>query len=295
MHVLITGGSGFIGRALSRHLQGLGHEVTVLTRNPAATADVVPGARLIDRLADAGAVDAVVNLAGAALADGRWSEDRKDIFRSSRIDTTRALVQWIRDAGPRRPQVLVSGSAIGYYGPRGDEPIDEAAAPGDDFSATLCRDWERTANEAATLGVRTCTIRTGIVLHPDGGALGKMLLPFRLGFGGPMGDGRQWMSWITRGDLVALLAWLLRTPSASGAYNGTAPTPVRNREFARTLAAVLHRPAMLATPAPLLRLLFGEMADLLLTGQRVLPRRALDEGFAFTDATLQDALRGLLG
>jgi uncharacterized protein len=294
MHVLITGGSGFIGTALSRHLQGLGHAVTVLTRSPATTAGLVPGAHVIDSLADASGIDAVVNLAGEPLADGRWSEQKKRLFRSSRIDTTRDLVEWMRDAGPARPQVLVSGSAIGYYGPRGDDPLDETQPPGNDFPATLCRDWERTASDATALGIRTCTIRTGIVLHPDGGALRKMLLPFRLGVGGPMGDGRQWMSWITRDDLVALLTWLLLTPTASGCYNGTAPAPVRNREFADTLAAVLHRPALLPTPAPLLRLVFGEMADLLLTGQRVLPRRALEEGFRFRHATLERALRTLL-
>lgn len=294
MRVLVTGGSGFIGRALTRHLQELGHEVTVLTRDPGTTAAILPGASLVDRLDAVGVIDAVVNLAGEPLADGRWSEARKREFRSSRIGTTQALVEWMRAAGESRPGVLVSGSAIGYYGPAGDTPLDESDPPGDDFPATLCRDWERAAADAEPLGVRTCMVRTGIVLHPHGGALARMLLPFRLGAGGPMGDGQQWMSWITRDDLVRLITWLLLTPATNGAYNATAPGPVRNEEFAAILAAALHRPALLRTPAPVLRLVFGEMADLLLTGQRVLPRRALDAGFDFLHLRLDQALHDLL-
>jgi uncharacterized protein (TIGR01777 family) len=188
----------------------------------------------------------------------------------------------------------VSGSAIGWYGTHGDEQLAEDAKPGDDFSAHLCRDWERAAREADELGVRVCLLRTGIVLDNDGGALKQMLLPFRLGLGGPMGDGRQWMSWVARADIVALIRWLVDNAGARGAYNGTAPAPVTNAEFARTLGASLHRPALLPTPAFALKILFGEMAGILLTGQRVVPRRATADGFAFKYPDLTSTLAAIL-
>ncbi|HEY0861472.1 MAG TPA: TIGR01777 family oxidoreductase [Pseudoxanthomonas sp.] len=294
MHVLITGGTGFIGQALCAALLQAGHTLSVLTRDPArARAQVPPAARLLATLDEARDVEAVVNLAGEPLMAGRWNATRKAAFRDSRLGTTRALIGWMARQSVR-PRVLVSGSAIGYYGPRGDGALDESAAPGDDFAAHLCRDWETEAMQAEGLDVRTCRVRTGIVLGTGGGALAKMLPPFRLGAGGPMGDGRQWMSWIHREDLIALIQWLLEQDGAGGAYNGTAPEPARNRDFARTLGRVLHRPALLPAPAPLLRLAFGEGARLLLTGQRVLPMHALVEGFRFRFPDLEDALRDLL-
>ena len=294
MHHLITGGSGFIGSALCRSLVADGHRVTVLTRDIERARGRLPEAVfLIDRLDFAENIDAVVNLAGENLAGGRWTAARKHEFVGSRIGTTKRLLDWIvrQDAAPA---VLVSGSAIGWYGPRGDEELDEDADTGNDFSAHLCRDWEAEASKAEALGVRVCCVRTGIVLGADGGALKKMLLPFRAGIGGRMGSGRQWMSWIARADIVALIRWLIDHDNARGAYNGTAPAPVTNAEFARALGAALHRPALLPTPAPALKLLFGEMADILLTGQRVVPRRATAEGFAFKYPELSAALYAVL-
>jgi hypothetical protein len=293
MHYLITGGSGFIGSALCRSLVTDAQRVTVLTRDIArARARLPRDVALIERLDAAVDVDAVVNLAGENLAAARWTPARKREFVDSRIGTTRRVIDWMA-AQKQRPRVLVSGSAVGWYGPRGDEPLVEDANPGGDFSAQLCRDWERAAREAEELGVRVCLLRTGIVLDKDGGALKQMLLPFRLGIGGPMGDGAQWMSWVTRRDLVALIRWLIDNANASGAYNGTAPAPVSNAEFARTLGHALHRPALLPTPAFVLKLLFGEMSDLLLTGQRVLPARATAAGFTFEDTALQPALAAI--
>ena len=281
MHVLITGGTGFIGQALCAALLQAGHTLSVLTRDPArARSQVPPAARVLASLDEARDVEAVVNLAGEPLMAGRWN-------------TTRALIGWMARQSVR-PRVLVSGSAIGYYGPRGDEALDESAAPGNDFAAHLCRDWETEAMQAEGLDVRTCRVRTGIVLGADGGALAKMLPPFRLGAGGPMGDGRQWMSWIHRDDLVGMIQWLLERDQAGGAYNGTAPTPVTNRDFARTLGATLNRPALIPPPPIAQRQGFGENAELQLTGQRVLPAHALAEGFAFRFPTLERALDDLL-
>mgnify|MGYP003582577688 CR=1 FL=1 len=293
MRVLITGGTGFIGQALCARLLQAGHTVSVLTRDPARARAQLPGVDAIATLEEASGVEAVVNLAGEPLMAGRWNAERKAAFRASRIGTTQALIAWMaRQAA--RPRVLVSGSAIGYYGPRDDVALDESAAPGDDFAARLCLDWETEAMQAESLDVRTCRVRTGIVLGTEGGALAKMLPPFRMGVGGPMGDGRQWMSWIHRDDLVSLVQWLLERDQAGGAYNGTAPAPVTNRDFARALGKALHRPAVLPTPAFALTLGFGEMAQLLLTGQRVLPAHALAEGFTFRFPTLETALEDLL-
>lgn len=299
MHILITGGTGFIGRELAASLLADGHAVTVLTREITSSGNRVPnGAKAIRDLARAEAVDAVVNLAGANLGGTRWNPVTKMGFRTSRIDTTRRLVDWMSRLGTR-PKVLVSGSAIGWYGPHGDEVLTESAPAGSDFSATLCRDWEAEALKAAVLGVRVCTVRTGIVLGPSGpaggGALAQMLPAFRLGGGGPMGSGRQWMSWVHRADLVALIRFLIERETASGPYNGTAPEPVTNAEFAKTLGRVLKRPAILPMPGFALKLIVGEMAEILLSGQRVIPQAALDAGFAFRYPELEAALRDVLG
>jgi conserved hypothetical protein TIGR01777 len=293
MEFLITGGSGFIGQALCPRLLEAGHGVTVLSRNPASAAPRLPAAvRLVDSLAALDAVDTVVNLAGASLAEGRWSEARKRLLRDSRILTTRRLLDWMRRL-ERPPATLISGSAIGYYGDRDDQTLDEDSPPADDFAARLCRDWESAAEAAQGLGVRVCRLRIGVVLDAGGGALAKMLPAFRLGLGGPIGSGRQWMSWIHRRDLVELILWLSDASRGDGAWNGTAPTPVRNADFARSLAHALHRPAWLPAPGALLRLGLGEMAGLLLGGQRVLPRRALDAGFSFRYPDLDSALAAI--
>jgi len=292
MHVLITGGSGFIGRALARELLAQGHRVTVVSRRPGDARHVLPDAvGLVDDFARAPPdAEAVVNLAGENLGQHRWNAARKREFVASRAGTTRRLVGWM-NVLPRRPAVLVSGSAVGYYGARGDEPLAEDAPAGSEYQSELCRTWEAEAQRAEALGVRVCRIRTGIVLGPDGGALASMKLPFRLGLGGYLGSGRQWMSWIHRADLVSLILWLLAGPAQAGAYNATAPQPARNRDFARALAASLHRPAVLPMPAPVVKLLVGEMAHLLLTGQKVLPARALAEGFRFRFPELDGALQ----
>jgi len=294
MHYLITGGSGFIGSALCRNVTADGHRVTVLTRDIARARQRLPDAVfLIDRLDFAQNINAIVNLAGENLASGRWTAARKHEFVASRIGMTKHLLNWI-DGQDSAPAVLVSGSAIGWYGPRGDEVLDEDADLGNDFSAHLCRDWEAEAIKAEALGVRVCRVRTGIVLGADGGALKQMLLPFRLGIGGRMGSGRQWMSWVAREDIVALIRWLVDNAGARGVYNGTAPAPVTNAEFARALGAAMHRPALLPTPGFALKILFGEMADILLTGQRVVPRRATAEGFEFKYPDLTSTLAAIL-
>lgn len=290
MRYLITGGSGFIGTALCRALAETGAELTVLTRDPARARPRLPeGVRLVTDLARAGGADVAINLAGENLAQGRWSEARKRLLRDSRIATTRALCAWIERQSPR-PRVLVSASAIGYYGARGDEPLDENAAPGEDYAARLCRDWEAEALRAEPFGLRVCRLRLGVVLDRDGGALARMLPAFRWGLGGPIASGRQWLSWIHRSDVVALIRWCVDRPTARGAYNATAPHPVTNAEFARALGRALQRPAFLRMPATALKLLLGEMAQLLITGQRVLPARLLAEGFAFSFPELSDAL-----
>lgn len=294
MRILITGGTGFIGRALCAQLLQAGHRLSVWTRQPRSTAPVLPGVQLIEDLSEAGEIEAVVNLAGEPLMGRRWDDEQKRRLRDSRIGTTEKLLRWMTPQ-LRRPHVLISGSAIGYYGPRDGTPLDESATAGDDFAALLCRDWEHAAMEAESLGLRVCRLRTGIVLGRDGGALAKMLPSFRLGLGGPFGDGSQWMSWIHRSDLVKLIQWLLETEMAGGAYNGTAPEPVNNHDFARALARALHRPALLPMPAFALRLAFGEAAGLMLSGQRVLPVHALAEGFPFRFPRLQEALQDLLG
>jgi uncharacterized protein (TIGR01777 family) len=289
MRVLITGGTGFIGRALARALLARGDQVIVLSRTPARAAHALPGGALASADFPATVPDAVVNLAGESLAAHRWTAARKQAFIDSRAGTTRRLVEWLR-AAPRRPAVLVSGSAVGYYGARGDAELTEADAAGDEYQSGLCRSWETEARHAESLGVRVCLIRTGIVLGPDGGALAAMKLPFSLGLGSWLGDGRQWMSWIHKADMVALILWLLDGPGRSGAYNATAPAPVTNRAFAKALGASLRRPVLMPLPAPVVRLLVGEMAQLLLTGQKVLPARALAEGFSFRFPELDAAL-----
>lgn len=296
MRVFITGGSGFIGRELCRALTERGDEPWVLTRNAASARKRLPaGVQCVEQLpaAEAGHWDAVVNLAGENLGDGRWTDARKRKFLDSRVQTTRALVRWAT-AQAQPPRTLISASAIGWYGPRGDEVLDESSQAGSGFQTELCQAWESEALAALPAGLRVCRLRIGVVLHPGGGALAQMLPPFRLGLGGRVGDGRQWMSWITRADLVRLMLWLLDTPTAAGVYNGTAPQPVRNAEFAAELAASLRRPAVLPMPAAALRLLLGEMAELVLTGQKVLPQRALEQGFVFESPELGAALRRLL-
>lgn len=297
MRVVLAGGSGFLGGALRKALLSDGHAVANLTRSttPRESGDITwtPNGTAAGTWVNAiDGVDAVVNLAGAGIADQRWSEARKRALLDSRLAATKSLVEAIgRVANP--PKVLVSGSGIGYYGPHGDDLVTEATPAGNDFLANVCVQWEREAEQAAAL-TRVALVRTGMVLHPEGGALGKMLLPFQLGAGGPIASGTQWVPWIHRADWVDLVRWMMAEESARGAFNGSAPEPVRNAEFARALGRALRRPAFMPVPEFALRLLFGELADALVTGQRAVPARALEMGFRFRFQKLEDALAHLM-
>lgn len=296
MRIVIAGGSGFLGRALRAQLTRDGHSVAILTRRPTSnnpdeigwTPDGTAGSWL-HALENAGAI---VNLAGEGIADRRWSEERKRVLADSRLLSTRSLVAATNRLA-RPPDVFVSGSGIGYYGARGDQLLTESASPGDDFLARLCVEWEREA-EQASAATRVATIRTALVLHHEGGALKRMILPFKLGVGGPLGSGRQYMPWIHLADWVGLVGWLLNSPDARGAFNAVAPSPVTNAEFSRALGRVLHRPAVVPVPAFVLRLVLGELAESLLTGQRAIPARAAEMGFQFRFRELDAALRDLL-
>ena len=302
MTIVLAGGSGFLGLALARRLSAAGHDLVVLTRAAAAPSALLPRTRAVTWSPDghAGAwraaldgADAVVNLAGESIAARRWSEAQKRRILESRLDATRSLAAAIR-AAARPPAVLVSGSAVGYYGPRGDEVVTEEAAAGSDFLARVSVQWEAEAASAAGTRTRVACIRTGLVLGTEGGALPQMLLPFKLGAGGPIGSGRQYWPWIHQEDWVALVEWTIGTPGASGAINATAPNPVTNRAFARALGRALHRPAFMPAPAFALRIALGEMADaLLLSGQRAVPAKAERLGFSFRHPHVDQALASL--
>jgi hypothetical protein len=297
MRILITGGTGLIGQALCRHWRAQGHELWVLSRSPGTVATLCGGARGIARLDDLPAglpVDAVVNLAGAPIADARWSATRRALLWQSRVDLTRELVHWMGRQTPP-PRTLLSASATGWYGDRADEALDEnSPARATDFGARLCMAWENEAARARQWGTRVAILRIAPVLARQGGMLPRLLRPFRLGLGGPLGPGSQWMPWIHIDDLVALADFVLRRATCNGVCNACAPESVRNRDFTQALARALHRPAVLAVPAWALRLALGEMSVLLLGGQRLLPRRALQCGFPWRHPTLATALQDLL-
>lgn len=298
MRVIITGASGLIGSALARSLLADGHEVIGLTRDP-ARADLPPGVRAVawDGRSARGwgqlveGAEAVVNLAGANLAAWPWTAARKQRFWSSRVDATRAVVQAIEQAS-RRPRVLLQGSAIGYYGPRGMDAIRESDAPGDDFSARLCRAWEEASLPVESLGVRRVLLRTAVVLAPESRILSLMALPVRLFLGGPLGAGTQGFSWIHIADHVRAMRFLMEKP-CTGAYNLSAPEPLSNADFTRLLARRLKRPYWFPTPAFLLRLALGEMSVMVLGSQYVKPERLLAEGFRFEYPDAARALQAL--
>ena len=299
MRILITGGTGLIGRHLCQALLAQKHDLTVLSRNP-ATVQVKCGAgvRALAQLADwhpALRFDAVINLSGEPIADARGTAQRKQALWDSRVGLTEQLVRRIH-AAEHKPGVLLSGSAVGYYGNGGELLLDEAAEAGADFPAQLCKAWEDAARVAESIGVqRVCLLRTGLVLSRDGGLLARMVLPFRLGLGAQLGDGRQWMSWVHCEDYVAMVLRLLRDEHMQGAYNMTAPQPSSNAEFTAALAATLHRPSFIAAPATLLKLALGERACLLLEGQRALPKKIEKARFRFAFPELTGALDDLLG
>ena len=295
MHILLTGGTGLIGRQLCRHWLAQGHRVTVWSRQPETVAQVC-GAQVlgVGRLQEViGAVDAVVNLAGAPIADRPWTHKRKALLWSSRINLTETLLAWMESL-EQKPAVLISGSAVGWYGDGGERELTEASGPvQDDFPSQLCIAWEETAQRAEAMGVRVVLVRTGLVLAAEGGFLSRLLLPFKLALGGPIGNGRQWMPWVHIKDQIGLIDFLLHKQDASGPYNACAPHPVRNREFAKTLGQVLHRPAFMPMPAFALKVGLGELSGLLLGGQKALPERLLAAGFTFQFTELHAALDDL--
>ncbi|GAB1235192.1 TIGR01777 family oxidoreductase [Ferrigenium sp. UT5] len=298
MRIFITGGTGLIGRALCRALRAEGHELTVLSRHPErVAAKCGAGVQAVASLAawtPHMAFDAVINLAGEPIVDARWSARRKQVLWDSRVTLTDELVRRINLA-EHKPAVLLSGSAVGFYGDRGDTVLDENASAGTGFSAELCQAWEQAALVAEKNRVRVCLLRTAPVLSREGGLLGKMLLPFKLGMGARLGDGRQWMSWIHIDDHVALTVRLLHDPQAHGVFNLAAPEPATNRAFTAALAQAVRRPAWFVAPAWLLRLGMGERASLLLEGQRVVPGKFVAAGHPFRFPSLGDALRDVIG
>ncbi|MDD1612785.1 MAG: TIGR01777 family oxidoreductase [Methylococcaceae bacterium] len=297
MKILVTGGTGFIGKALVKTLMGKGYQVTVLSRTPEKVEQVCgPEATALGDLRDLSpemSFDVIINLAGAPIFDERWTEARKTLIRSSRIGLTEQLIDCIERMAVK-PKLLISGSAIGYYGDQGDQELTEASPARADFSHRLCADWEATASRATQFGIRVCLIRTGLVIDEGGGLLQRMLMPFRLGIGGRIGSGRQWMSWIHRQDWINIALAMIADESMQGAYNATAPNPVTNSEFTCILARCLHRPALLPVPAMALKILLGEMSELVLGSQRVLPKRLLQHGFKFQYPDLEGALQAAL-
>ncbi len=274
MIIALTGASGFVGRAVSARLRKAGHTVRPVSMRRAPSPDALAGC------------EAVIHLAGEPVAQ-RWTPAARERIRASRLEGTRALVEAMR---PHRPQVLISASAVGYYGSRGDDLLTESEPPANDFLGEVAAAWEQEAQRAESFGVRVTRLRIGVVLGPGGGALAKMLLPFKLGVGGRIGSGRQWMSWIYLDDLVSLMEFLLKASTVRGAFNAVSPHPVTNAEFTRALASALHRPAVFPVPAIALKLLFGEMSQVLLASQRAIPDAIARAGFTFAYPDIYGAL-----
>jgi uncharacterized protein (TIGR01777 family) len=301
MNILITGATGFVGRRLCEMLHQAGHTVRALSRDSVAAKQRVPHLKEVfpwnplqelPPLQAFEGCDAVINLAGESIA-GRWTTAKKQLIRDSRVLGTKNLVNALAQLSSR-PKVLISASAIGYYGDRGEETLTEDAAPGSDFLAQVCRDWENEALKAESLGMRVVRLRIGLVLGRGGGTLQALLPLFRVGLGGPLGSGRQWWSWIHRDDLCRLIVQILANENVSGPINATAPQPVRQKEFAQVLGRVLRRPAFLPTPAFALKIALGEFADGILASQRALPRRAQEMSYRFQFEELEGALREIL-
>jgi hypothetical protein len=310
MNILMTGATGLVGTALVKKLTAEGHTIYRLTRaeSPKSSAKEagvfdLPWNASRGEIGESGGsragqvpanVDAVINLAGAPVVGGRWTKERKALLRSSRVDTTRGLVSAISKM-EKKPRVLISASAIGYYGNRGEELVTEKSAPGTDFLAELAKEWENEAVKAEEFGVRVVLLRFGIILAKQGGALPKMMLPFKFGLGGKLGSGRQWTSWIALQDVVAIVQEALRNDRWKGPMNLLAPQAARNSDFTKSLAKVLHRPAIFTAPAFALKLAMGEMAETLLGGVRVAPQVLVQNGYRFLHANLDEALKAILG
>jgi uncharacterized protein len=300
MKILITGATGLIGRSVCLSLINEGHQVVVLSRRPLTATDLAGvSAFRWEAVAESPpaeaweGVEAVIHLAGEPVAGARWSEEQKRRVRDSRAKGSRNLVAGMR-ATPRPPKVLVSASAVGFYGDRGNEILNESSAPGSGFLSEVCLDWETETARARELGVRVAFVRTGVTLSLSGGALEKMLLPFKLGLGGRLGDGRQWFPWIHIEDIVGIFLHALMSPAVDGPINGVAPGIVTNEEFTRELAAALNRPVFFPVPELALRVLMGEMAEVVTASQRVVPQVALDTGYRYKYPNLRPALDALL-
>ncbi|MBI1729206.1 TIGR01777 family protein [Candidatus Acetothermia bacterium] len=301
MKILLTGATGFIGSRLCEALAGHGHLLVALSRDPVSAQKNIPQLtkaylwaepeKTLPPAAALDGVDAVIHLAGESVS-GRWTQAKKRAIRESRILGTRHLVQQISNV-KNRPKVMISASAIGYYGDRGNEALNVKSGSQSDFLAQVCQEWEREASRAKESGLRVAHVRIGVVLGPNGGALSAMLLPFKLGLGGPMGSGKQWWSWIHRDDLVGLIQFALEN-QLEGAINATSPNPLPQREFAKILSRVMRRPAFMPAPAFAIKLLLGEFSSELLTSKRVSPERALQAGFKFQYPELESAVREIL-
>jgi uncharacterized protein len=302
MKIIITGGTGLIGRSLAASLAGVGVEVILLSRNPTRGLSGLPAgvsihgwdghtARGWEALVNDAEV--IVNLAGENIGAGRWTEARKKSILSSRVNAGNAVTEAVRLA-EHRPRLVVQSSAVGYYGPHSEEIITEQTGAGKDFLSTVCMDWEASTYEVEKLGVRWVAARTGVVLSTAEGALPRMMLPFKLFAGGPVGSGRQWFPWIHLEDEVRALRFLIENPSASGAYNLCAPNPVTNADFGKALGRAMHRPSVLPAPAFAMKLILGEMSTLLLDGQRQVPQRLEQAGFKFKYSQVDQALQALL-
>jgi uncharacterized protein len=300
MRIIITGGSGLIGRALVDNLAKDGHEVIVLSRNPNSVTNLPKGTRAEKwdgksaqgwgKLADG--AGAIVNLAGATISE-RWSAERKKEIRDSRVNAGKAIVEAVK-AAQQKPGVVVQSSAVGYYGPRGSEEITEESSAGNDFLASICKEWEASTSELDSMGIRRPITRTGVVLDLHGGALPKMMMPIKMFVGGPLGSGKQYFPWIHLKDEVAAICFLIDTKTANGVYNLSAPKPLTNKEFTQAIGKVLGRPTFMPVPAIAMKTLFGEMSTLLLDGQRQMPVRLVKDGFKFQFADATAALKDVL-
>ncbi len=294
---LLTGGTGLIGRAISEKLLENGHDVIILSRDTDKVGSLFNGKVTaindLQKIPSGRQIDIVINLAGAPIADKRWTEKQKQTLRESRIGLTQQMVDWLRQRS-LKPDALISGSAVGWYGDQQTDIVTEHSDYHDDFAHQLCEDWEQAALAATDMGIRVAIVRTGLVVAGSGGFLSKMLLPFKLGLGGPIADGQQYMPWIHLVDIRDLFLFLADNNSANGVFNGTAPNPVTNNEFTKTFASTLNRPAIFRVPACVLKTAMGEMATLLLGGQRAIPEKALETGFAFKYTELRPALEAAL-
>ncbi len=295
--IFITGGTGFVGQALVPELVKAGHQLTLLTRNPdkaakrlGESASSVRFVRSVDELTDM--PEGVINLSGLGIADARWTDRRKRELRASRIGVTDALAA-VLERLPGEPQWVISGSAVGYYGPQATGTLSEDAPPGWDFAARLCTDWEAASEHLGGEQTLRYQLRIGVVMDRPGGFLGRLETPFKLGLGGPLGHGRQMLSWIHRDDLVRMIRWCMESNPPAGAYNAVAPNPVSNQVFTEAMARAVRRPAWFRVPEAPMRLVLGELASLLFEGQAVVPTRALAEGFEFKHPTLPEALEQL--